>query len=152
MKLFSLCGVSDILFKSDLAMTRVSLAIGELFWAIMLFWPGDTFVRPTYDVMSHVANESVWTVLFFLSGCVQLHIASEKRTGMFERVFSGLNSLLWTSVVIMMLFSVFPPPAATGMEFAAAMVSIWIFTRPIVLKNMENKVAKSRYIHLHTPV
>ena len=144
MKLFSIDGLADILFKSDLSMTRVTLAIGELFWGIMLLWPGNTFERPTYTVMNYFASEAVWTFMFFVSGFIQLHIASEKRKGLFERSFSLLNALLWNCVVIMMLLSVFPPPAATGMEFAAALISIWIFARPVVLKNIERKVNDKR--------
>ena len=40
-------GLSRALWDSDMVATRVSLAIGEFLWAVMLLWPGETFDRPT---------------------------------------------------------------------------------------------------------
>ena len=53
----TLSGMTRALFDSDLVATRLTLALAELLWALMLFWPGDTFTRPTYTEMGQVAPE-----------------------------------------------------------------------------------------------
>ena len=50
---------SNIFFNSDLNATRFTLAFAEIIWAVMLFWPGDTFTRPTYSEMSRLASEEL---------------------------------------------------------------------------------------------
>ena len=53
----ALRGMSSALFDSDLIASRLALFLAEALWAIMLFWPGDTFDRPTYSEMAEVAPE-----------------------------------------------------------------------------------------------
>lgn len=53
----AICGMSRALFDSDLIATRLALFIAEALWATMLFWPGDTFERPTYSAMGVIAPE-----------------------------------------------------------------------------------------------
>ena len=44
----ALHGMSSALFDSDLIASRLALFLAEALWAIMLFWPGDTFdLQPT---------------------------------------------------------------------------------------------------------
>ena len=50
--------ILKIAFYSNQHSARFLLALAETFWAISLFWPGDTFTRPTYEVMASVANET----------------------------------------------------------------------------------------------
>ena len=52
--------LSAALWDSDLVSSRLTLAFGEFCWTVMLFWPGDTFSRPTYSHMSVVMNEEIW--------------------------------------------------------------------------------------------
>ena len=56
----ALHGMSRALFDSDLIASRLALFLAEALWAIMLFWPGDTFDRPTYSEMAKLAPELVW--------------------------------------------------------------------------------------------
>ena len=42
---------SCMIFETDLIGTRFTLGLAELIWAFTLFWPGNTFDRPTYEVM-----------------------------------------------------------------------------------------------------
>ena len=60
-------GMSRALFDSDLIATRLALFLAEALWAIMLFWPGDTFDRPTYSEMGKLAPELVWATAFGIS-------------------------------------------------------------------------------------
>ena len=129
-----LTAFSRVLWDSDLIASRVTLALGELFWAIMLLWPGDTFGRPTYSHMAMVINEEAWGVLFLLSSVTQISIVlSDDLHSQFAKYFSGWNAALWLYTVVSMLLSVYPPPAAIGGEIAVALSAIWIWLRPYIL-------------------
>lgn len=126
--------LSRALWDSDLITTRITLGLGELFWAVMLFWAGDTFSRPTYAHMAYIMNEELWGFVFLASSIVQIGIVlSEQFHTPFARVFAGWNALLWFFIVTSMLLSVYPPPAAIGGEIALAIVSVWIWLRPYIL-------------------
>lgn len=128
-------GLSRALWDSDLVATRVSLAIGEFVWAIMLLWPGDTFQRPTYQVMAQITDEDVWGIVLFLTAVVQISIVlSETYHNYFSRMFAAWNALLWGFLVVSMLMSVYPPPAAIGGEIALALAAMWVWVRPFVLR------------------
>lgn len=121
-------------FDSDLVATRVTLAMAELVWAIMLFWPGDTFARPTYTIMAHVAIEEIWALAFLLSAVTQISIVlMEDYHSTFARYFAAWNASLWVYVVLSMMLSVYPPPAAISGELALAVSAVWIWIRPLIL-------------------
>lgn len=129
-------GISRALWDSDLVATRVSLAIGEFFWAIMLLWPGDTFGRPTYHVMSNVMSEDAWGLVLLLSAATQITIVMlESYHTLFARTFAAWNATLWVFLVVSMLMSVFPPPAAIGGEVALAAAAVWVWVRPFILSD-----------------
>jgi len=130
-------GLSKALWDSDLVATRVSLALGEFAWAVMLLWPGNTFGRPTYTVMSHVMTEEAWGLLLLWSAATQMTIvvASEYHHW-FSRLFAGWNAVLWSFLVVSMFLSVYPPPAAVGGEVAAALAACWVWVRPYILGGM----------------
>ena len=131
-------------FDSDLVASRVSLAIAELLWAIMLFWPGDTFARPTYTFMSRVAGEEVWALVFLLSAVTQISIVvMEDFYSPFARYFAAWNAALWAYVVASMVLSVYPPPAAVGGEIALAMSAAWIWLRPFLILEGYRRAART---------
>ena len=119
-----------VIFYSDLHGTRLILALAEALWAISLFWPGNTFDRPTYLVMSHVMSEHAWALIFAASAVTQLGILIRcDYQSTFATVFAGWNSVLWTFVVIAMYLSVQPPPAAISGETALALAAGWVWIR-----------------------
>lgn len=100
----------------------------------MLFWPGDTFSRPTYSVMANVFNETAWALVFLVSSVTQITIVLQNDFhSRFARYFAGWNAVLWFSVVMGMLLSVYPPPAAIAGEIALAVGALWIWIRPYIL-------------------
>lgn len=126
--------MSRALWNTDLVGTRLVLALAEFAWALMLFWPGDAFGRPTYNGMAAVMSESAWALVFLLSGATQLTIIlQEDFHSRFARYFAAWNSTLWVYVVGSMLLSVYPPPAAIGGEISLMMVAVWIWIRPFLL-------------------
>ena len=131
-------GCSFALFESDLVATRLSLALAELLWAVMVLWPGDTFIRPTYFMMSLVANEATWAFVFLFSGIYQGYIvaAQKVRTRQAE-LFAWFNAFIWVFTIGCMLASVYPPPAAIGGEISLAVAAFWIAVRPMMLKYID---------------
>lgn len=139
----AIIGLSRGLWDSDLIATRISLSIAEFFWATMLLWPGDTFGRPTYAVMSHLMTEEAWGMVLLLSAVTQLTIVMEENFySQFARMFSAWNACLWVFLVLSMLLSVYPPPAAIGGEIALAFGACWIWLRPYILQGMYTKVCE----------
>lgn len=131
-------GCSSALFESDLIATRLSLAIAELLWAVMLLWHGNTFDRPTYFWMSQFANELSWALVFLGSGLYQGYIvAAQKVRSREAEVFACFNAFIWLFTIGCMLASVYPPPAAIGGEISLAVAAFWIAVRPALLKYID---------------
>lgn len=127
-------GMSRAFFDSDLIASRMSLFLAETCWAVMLFWPGNTFDRPTYSLMSEIAPELVWALAFAISAALQISIiALDLCHTWHARWFAAWNGVLWAATVVLMLASVYPPPAAIGGEIALAVAAVWIAIRPAIL-------------------
>ena len=138
----AISGMSRALFDSDLIATRLALFLAEALWAIMLFWPGDTFVRPTYSAMGLIAPEMVWACAFGISAVLQISVVIYdqcRRT--WARCFAAWNAVLWLAFVVLMLVGVYPPPAAIGGEIALAISAVWIAVRPAILAKGERMYA-----------
>ena len=136
----TLSGMTRALFDSDLVATRLTLALAELLWALMLLWPGDTFTRPTYTAMGHVAPELCWAVVFLVSAAVQYRIVAHQLCGTrLSHWFAAFNALLWVATVGLMVYSVYPPPAAIGGEIALTCSAVWILVRPLIMQHGERK-------------
>lgn len=134
--------LSRALFDSDLIISRLLLAFSELLWGIMLLWPGVTFSRPTYHLMAQVMNEEAWAAIFLLSAVTQFSIVVQEHFHRpLARYFAAWNAVLWNFVVISMLISVYPPPAAIAGEVSLAMVALWIWIRPYILAEGLRRVA-----------
>lgn len=123
--------LSYLTFQSDLHATRFFLAIAEFIWAVSLLMPGDTFDRPTYNVMKHVmASEEIWGFIWLFSGIMQFYILiSGKYHDRFAIAFSCFNAMFWWFVTISMYLSVWPPPSAISGELALSIGAAIIFIR-----------------------
>ena len=88
--------LSCALFDSDLISTRLTLAMAEMLWCFMLLCPGDTFTRPTYDVMSNIAGETWWAAFFGISSILQFAVVLRNELqSNWARVFAMWNASLW---------------------------------------------------------
>ena len=135
-------GMSRALFDSDLIATRLALFLAEALWAIMLFWPGDTFARPAYSWMGAVAPELVWALAFGVSAVLQISIIIyDQCDRTWAHVFAVLNALLWWASIALMLVGAYPPPAAIGGEVALAVSALWIAVRPLYFMTWERSHA-----------
>ena len=138
----ALDGMAVALFDSDLIATRLALVMAEALWSIMLFWPGDTFARPTYSEMGGLAPEWVWASAFGLSALCQLCIVLYQQTSKpWAKLFAWWNAALWVTSILLMLKGVYPPPAAIGGEIALATSALWIAVRPCILAKGERHAA-----------
>ncbi len=138
----AISGMSRALFDSDLIATRLALFIAGALWAIMLFWPGDTFDRPTYSEMGKLAPELVWATAFGISSVLQICIVVYRQCCKpWAHIFAAWNALLWCASVVLMVKGVYPPPAAIGGEVAMAVSALWIAIRPAILQKGERYAA-----------
>lgn len=125
---------SSAMFDTDMVSARLLLGLSEFTWAVLLLWPGDTFGRPTYQMMSEVMSEEYWGIVFLFSSLMQFGIiASTNYHSREARYFAAYNAILWGFAVISMLKSVYPPPAAISAEIVMALASGWIWIRPYLL-------------------
>lgn len=123
-----------MLWDSELIPYRIILTMSEVFWAILLLWPGEIFSRPIYTHMAKVVSENMLGVIFLASATIQLGIVlSDKLHSTFARIFAFWQMLLLCYVMLSMLFSVYPPPASIGGEIVISIISIWIWIRPYIL-------------------
>lgn len=114
---------------------RFILALAESIWFATLIWPGDTFDRPTYQLMSAIASEAAWSAIFAFTALAQWYILfSGRYHDRFSVVFAAYNSILWWWVCISMYLSVYPPPAAISGELALAFAATWVFVRSGITK------------------
>lgn len=130
---------SFLLFRADLIGTMFTLGISELIWAITLFWPGNAFDYPAYELMSSISKEEVWALIFLLSGVTQITIAMHNCVDhWFSRLFAGWNAALWVCIVISAYSSsTYPPSAGISGDAALALASVWIWVRPFILQKGE---------------
>lgn len=128
--------LSHTLWDSDLLVSRVTLALAEFSWAVMLLWPGDSFTRKIYRAMSGVATEELWGLLFLISSFIQVYIVlSGSLHSRASVYFAGYNALFWITAVGSLIFSMTTPPhAALGGDIAIACTAVWIWIRPWILK------------------
>lgn len=126
--------ITHALFDSDMVSIRLVLGIAEFFWCSMLLWPGDTFARPTYQILGILMPELCWAFVFGVTSILQFHIAFQRCWyEPWARVFATWNASLWFLTVGSMILSVYPPPAAVGGEMALAIAALWIWARPLLI-------------------
>ena len=127
--------LKSILSYSDITMTKLVIAAGSILWAVMLFWPGDTFgpTRQTYSLMAHWMSEYTWATLFMIHGFISTWaILWDRRDGWLVVGDCVLGCLLWTGSCSMMIWAYIPsspPPAAISAEIVLAMLSWWFLVR-----------------------
>ena len=117
-------------FFSDTNASRFTLGMAELIWAVSLFWPGDTFSRPTYTAMAELMSEEAWGALFLATGLLQFAILIRHRFhNRYAVAFAAWNTMLWWYATISTYASVYPPPAGISGELALAITASWVLVK-----------------------
>lgn len=131
----SLKRLKYIVLFGNMHSARFTLAMAETIWAITLLWPGDTFDRPTYALMSLIAGENAWGLAFLATAFTQWWVLlSGKYHDRFAVCFASWNSMLWWFICISMYMSIYPPPAAISGELALSIAATWVFVRSGITK------------------
>lgn len=140
--------IHHIMWKSDMEATRLSLAMGSLLWAALLFWPGELFApsRTTYTVMAEIMSENCWAAAFLLQGLVMTYSLLWGYKSRISFVADALlGCVLWTGSTAACFLAhyhgsigSYQPPAAMSYELVAAFASWWHLVR--YTYNANNKV------------
>jgi hypothetical protein len=94
--------------------------------------------------MSMLMNEQWWGLVFAITAVIQVYIVlSGDFHTPFARWFAFWNMLLWGGIVVAMLASVTPPPAAISAEIMVAITSVWVWARPLLLTGIYERVRAS---------
>lgn len=119
-----------IFWKGDTEVVRMLISVASLMWSFLLFWPGDTFARPTYTLMAEFGSEHVWGTLFLVQGLAGVFsILYNCKKICILVLDSILGCILWTGSCVAMVLSVYPPPAAISAEIIVAWFSWWLLLR-----------------------
>lgn len=134
----------NILLKSDMRCARLMLALGALFWALFLAWPGALFPteaqilagtgRTTYALMA-VAPEWLWSLCFGIHGSFLL-LSIFYRVPPAAALLDAFNgAALWTAATACCYiahfhgWATYQPPAAMGADAAMVVGSWWWLVR-----------------------
>ena len=95
-------------------------------------------------------SETAWAFTFMITGMLQLSIVLFNQYGRpWAQVFANWNAVMWVFVVGASLMSVYPPPAAIGGEIALACAAVWLWARPLIIREVFNRAKLGESIILH---
>jgi len=126
--------LSKLIWDTDLIGSRFLLAVAEGCWALLLWWPGDTFTRTTYTHMAEIMTEDLWGLVFAITATLQITIIFRNEFhDKFARWFATWNAALWMFTTSAMALSLYPPAAGLSGEIALTFVAWWIWARPYLM-------------------
>lgn len=135
--------VSAAIFDSDLIATRVALGVAEALWAIILWWPGETFRRDIYGAMAQVMHEDAWGLVFALLAVTQLTIvAMEHFNVSYARYFSGGDFVVWAFVCESIVLAEHPPSGVLAGNLTLMLAAGWVWLRPALLWHWYRKARR----------
>lgn len=117
-----------LMWTTDPTGVKFILASGSILWGLMLLWPGATFDRPAYDLMSRFASENSWGLTFLAQGMYSMYnlLFGESKSKACLLLDGILGSVLWLGSCVCILMSMYPPPpAAISGEITLALASWW---------------------------
>lgn len=122
------------MWDSELIASRVILGFAELFWSILMLWPGKNVTTPMHINMLNILSENTWGIIFFVSAILQFIIVMINRFNTISaRYFAFCNMCLWAFTVFSIITVTYPPPTVIGGEIALAIAAFWIWARPYIL-------------------
>lgn len=129
-ELLSLRYYSFVFWNKDTSTAQFFIGLAGVFWATMLFLPGDPFAREFYALMAEFMSEQAWATFFLLHGIYMILMSTRlfRIPHLVELVVTLTGCVLWSGSAISMVISVYPPPAVAA-ELALAIASWWVLVR-----------------------
>lgn len=120
-----------ILLYGHTSPLRLLLGIASLCWAALLFAPGETFLRPLYPIMAHLASEPHWAAAFAVHGLFVLWLLINPRPYPVLAVVTHTIGLMLFSASGFCLFLArpWPLPASAGVDLSFALAALWVLIR-----------------------
>lgn len=119
--------------RESVRFLKLILAIGATWWAVALFWPGDTTSRPTYKIMHMIMGDIGWGLVFTGVAILQWIRAFYCRSHRwYSQMLSAICPVVWSFTTISMILSVYPPASAIAGEVCLTIISgvIYIVDKP----------------------
>jgi hypothetical protein len=135
----------DTLLDSPMRSARLLIALSSLSWAVSLFLPGDAFSysKNTYVIMSMIAPDYIWGILFFIhsiASLITLNLNLRNRCTL--ALDAVLGCVLWTAattsffvghwpsnMTFLDALMVFNPPPMICISMWMALFSWWYLIR-----------------------
>jgi hypothetical protein len=108
---------------------RSFLIISSYLWSILLFMPGYTFDKGTYNLMAFIASENVWAIAFLLYailGTLNLEDLFDRKYTIVESI---IGFLIWSTTAVCIFMSTSQAPAAAAPHIVGAFMSWWVLIR-----------------------
>lgn len=119
-----------MLFVSSVEPLRLTIGLGSLLWAALLFAPGDTFTRPVYRYMALIGPETAWAIAHLIHGVTAIYSMLTGAKGRLVWLADPiLGCAVWTASAVAMIAAVSPLPAAVAPHVVSALVSWWLLVR-----------------------
>ena len=132
-----------IILCSSMKSVRFTIAVSSLIFAILLWWPGTLFTpaRGTYRLMSEIADENVWGLVFFIHAIASLYTLLFNRYCRIGFVLDALlGAVVWTVATVACFAShwkygtTYAPPAAMSAEVGVLLAAWWYLARWVARK------------------
>lgn len=123
---------------------RLLISLSSLTWAVFLLLPVDSFLNKEYFLMSKIAGEEIWAVLFLTHSFWSFFTLRTGIRNTTSLILDGfLGCILWTSSTVLCFASYWPteidgfllqlsnyhPPAAMSGEVWVSIASWWYLVR-----------------------
>lgn len=119
-------------WRTDIRGCQFWIASASLLWAMLLFWPGETFSRPVYAAMAEIAREEVWASIFAFYSITEMMKVFKPTTEVslgvgIDMATSVIGCAVWAASAVCLFIS--PLPGALAPHFVMAVGSWWILVR-----------------------
>ena len=111
-------------------LSTIWIALSSIIFSASLFWPGESFYNPEYNIMKMFASELIWAFAFLINGSVTIWSLLTGIKSKYLFMFDSVGAtILWTITSLSILLSVYPPPADCAPPLVFAFMSWWIMVR-----------------------
>lgn len=121
-----------LILYGETLVPRCILSIVAAIWAVLLFLPGETFIRPAYSLMAVVASENSWAwawIIYAVASTWRTFSETKHRT-VITLIVNGFGLVLYaTTTACILLSRLWPAPAAMAGDFGMSLVALWLFMR-----------------------